>query len=1358
MRNHRTNVRRHRPISIACGLFLTTIGQSYAQYIPPAGAGDVLDFFSPEILAGGASVTSTQSPMGDVFNPAVSAAMQRGKLDVSYIGIADFSGANPGLGSAINVGVTIPTRAGVLASSLHYISSDFTAIDMGPMGSLHASFAKDIYPNLYVGGGLQAQIGADAGAFAWGLAADLGVLHRIGDVGVFKDLRWGFALRGLGKGFRPSGGPRSAYPAPFTPALGAAASFIDTDVITLAASLDLAAPSFGDLRADLGVELGISDFLFVRGHVPVSVYELIQGSARTPITFGVTFKFQTQLPEDTQLLGIGSRGWARSEVQTHGTVTPVRDTFWAAGLGANVALGVVDREPPQVAVDTETVNYRSPNFDGVQDDLELRLAITDRRYVMGYRLVIEDEQGNQVREIRNKDDRPENRGFQNLLDRLLYLDTGIVIPDSVRWDGNGDNGALVGDGNYRYYVEAWDDNANVTTTAKGTVVIDTTVPLVAAVTPDLIFSPNNDGNKDTLPITQDGSSEDEWQAEIVAQNGNVVASFTWADSVPLTFAWDGRMMDGTLAPDGVYSYRIATVDRAGNPNASSISNIIIDTQATPIAVSLDDAFFSPNDDGVQDTVTYSFDVPVTAGIARWRFDVASEAGGSVRSYGGTDDIPGFLVFDGRGDDQSVVAEGVYQGLLQLDYVNGNRPQAASPGVTVDLTKPDGAVRADLTVFSPNGDGSKDVVTVFQETTAEELWTATIRDSDGAAVRSYTWRGSADGVVAWDGRGADGVLVADGSYEYRLSSTDRAGNTGVSTPVAVRLDTAETPAFVTTDASHFSPNGDRSVDRLSVLPRLQETTAVERYSLTIHQVGVAEDGAVAPPVRSFSGRAEVPTQFIWDGLDDAGNRVVDGDYLVTLDVLYEKGNHPIVRSSAFTVDTVFPTASVTTGYRLFSPDGDGNKDSLLIEQSSSQETLWEASILDADGATIRSMFWKGRLSDAQWDGKDENGNVVPDGLYRYEVGSRDAAGNAATATIEQIQVDARRTPLFATVDSDGFSPNADRFRDNLSVGLVAPLQDGLDRWQVSMVHAERGVQRTLSGAVPLPTELVWDGRTDDGRRAPDGLYVAEVSLEYAKGNRPMTRTTAFRLDLAPPRVTLRVSPRPFSPDNDGLDDELQISLAVEDLSPIDAWNIQIVDPVGNHFTEFAGRGTPRESILWNGLSSRGELVQAAEDYSVALAMRDDLGNAVVVADVIAVDVLVIREGDKLKIRISSITFSGNSADLDAVADITTGEKNQKIIERLNEIFAKYSRYTIRIEGHANNLSYADPAAAAREESEELAPLSTARAEAVKAALVSLGLEASRISTTGLGGSNPVVPFADLENRWKNRRVEFVLTSR
>lgn len=62
---------------------------------------------------------------------------------------------------------------------------------------------------------------------------------------------------------------------------------------------------------------------------------------------------------------------------------------------------------------------------------------------------------------------------------------------------------------------------------------------------------------------------------------------------------------------------------------------------------------------------------------------------------------------------------------------------------------------------------------------------------------------------------------------------------------------------------------------------------------------------------------------------------------------------------------------------------------------------------------------------------------------------------------------------------------------------------------------------------------------------------------------------------------------------------------------------------------------------------------------------------------------------------------------------------------------------------------------REEGEELRALSFARAEAVKKALAGFGIEESRMTAVGMGGSQPVVPHGDLENRCKSRRAEFIL---
>jgi outer membrane protein OmpA-like peptidoglycan-associated protein len=287
---------------------------------------------------------------------------------------------------------------------------------------------------------------------------------------------------------------------------------------------------------------------------------------------------------------------------------------------------------------------------------------------------------------------------------------------------------------------------------------------------------------------------------------------------------------------------------------------------------------------------------------------------------------------------------------------------------------------------------------------------------------------------------------------------------------------------------------------------------------------------------------------------------------------------------------------------------------------------------------------------------------------------------------------------------------------------------------------------------------WDGRTDTGQTAPDGTYRAVLSMEYEKGNRPTGTSSTFVLDVAAPRVALTVTPRPFSPDDDGVDDVVTLGMKVEDAGAVTSWSLKILDPTGQVFIDFSGAAMPPDRVVWDGLSRQRELVQAATDYPVVMTVEDDVGNVAVVNDVIPVDVLVIREGDRLKIRISSITFPPNLSDLAKVDDPEKADRNGKTLKRIAEILNKFSTYRIRIEGHANSVYYYDTARAKKEQDEELLPLSKSRAESVKTVLVQYGVAESRMSTVGLGGSEPVVTFADQTNNWKNRRVEFVLTQR
>ena len=353
----------------------------------------------------------------------------------------------------------------------------------------------------------------------------------------------------------------------------------------------------------LGMTFSVADIFFLNAAYTFDARQVfgVEPTRAFPVALGISLK----------LSGIGAKAGSQDVTEISSTVAaapleaPNGVGVWGFGLGVNVPIGVRDTTPPTIGIDTEGEKYISPNFDGVKDDLVLALSITDERYVKGYRFVVTDSSGAAVRTILNKEDRPENRDFNNIVARLAYLKEGIAIPPTIRWDGMSDSGTVVPDGTYHYHVEAWDDNGNLGKSPDGTVVVDDTPPSVTLSSPYLIFSPDGDGNKDTLPIEQSGSKEDLWAGTFRNIEGTAVRTYTWKDSQPPKFEWDGKMDAGVAAPDGVYSYQVAATDRAGNGGKAELDNIIIDTRATPIQLTIDVSYFSPNGDGVKDAVTFA---------------------------------------------------------------------------------------------------------------------------------------------------------------------------------------------------------------------------------------------------------------------------------------------------------------------------------------------------------------------------------------------------------------------------------------------------------------------------------------------------------------------------------------------------------------------------------------------------------------------------------------------------------------------------------------------------------------------------------------------------------------------------------
>ena len=1012
--------------------------------------------------------------------------------------------------------------------------------------------------------------------------------------------------------------------------------------------------------------------------------------------------------------------------------------------------------------------YISPNNDGVQDVLEVPVQIKEKRYVSEWSFIVRNEKGEIVRTIGNKEKRPEKLGFKNFFKQLVTPKAGVTIPESVTWNGVMDNGETAPDGTYYYSLTATDDNGNSASTSQLVVIVDNTAPEVVLTQPSADAKIFGEGAKSVLPVKQSGSLEDLWTGTFFDSTGKPVCVLKWTESEPLKFDWAGTDDNGAFVPDGVYSYKITATDRAGNVSApASISNIIYSAEKPATNITLNGTrYFSPETESMNKAILLDLSIPTPDRaktgnqLVEWAVKIQNKDGKTVRTYSGTDNPPASISFDGKTDGGALAPEGTYYAEISAKYLNGYETELLrSPVFMLDRTAPTAKVTMKNTTFSPDGDGNLDVLEISHASVSDygspvENWTGVVSDSDGNVVKTFDFGSYLPDSVVWNGLDSSNVLAKDGKYKYVLSASDAAGNAAKVESVQFTLDTSKTELILTASPAAFNP----ASASVKFTPVVKTGSTVKNYTLEVKD----SSGSV---VWSQTAEKSLPASISWNGLSSGGSRCADGVYTARLSTESTNGAKAETVTQPFTIDSVAPSIEVSVPYLVFSPDGDGNRDTVPVTVKSSDEERWTAKVLDSKNKTVKSYTWKGVVPDFEWDGTDDSGNKVADGTYRIVFASVDAAGNKASAEIAGLKVDKRETKAYVTADLEYFAPNGDGIADVQKFTIRTSVADGISEWSFAIVSAEGKTVRewTNADSKDLPAVINWDG-LDNEKKIAEGAFTGKLAVSYEKGNKVSAVSSAFICTVTPPQLSVKTAPRYFSPDNDGEDDDLYIQLKGSSTVPLKNWSFTVKDPEnGKSFWNVSGKSTITERLVWDGRGNNGELVQSAMDYPYVFTATDTLGMTSTVEGKISVDVLVIRAGDVLKMAVPSIIFRSDAADFktadEAKGGITAEQKanNERVLKRIAAILNKFDNYTVTIEGHANNVSGTET-----EENEDTAqygkalrPLSQERAEFVKSQLKKNGVDANRLTAVGRGGSQPVVARSDKDNWWKNRRVEFIL---
>ena len=396
-------------------------------------------------------------------------------------------------------------------------------------------------------------------------------------------------------------------------------------------------------------------------------------------------------------------------------------------------------------------------------------------------------------------------------------------------------------------------------------------------------------------------------------------------------------------------------------------------------------------------------------------------------------------------------------------------------------------------------------------------------------------------------------------------------------------------------------------------------------------------------------------------------------------------------------------------------------------------------------------------------------MAPDGKYNIVIFSTDDAGNSFSTELKEITLDNRETKAYITAEYEGISPNNDGYLDVQKFEIRTSVKDNIKAWNFDVRKEDGTSVYALSekDSANLPATINWNGAGKDGT-ASEGTFTGTLEIVYITGNKVSAVSAPFICTASAPKLSVKTAPEYFSPDNDGVDDDLYIKLSGSTKAKIKSWSFTIKDPKGKEFWKTSGKSQITERIIWDGLSNvqkdakgNAERVQSAMDYPYTFTVTDNLGMSSTVNGVIPVDVLVIRDGNLLKMAVPSIIFESDAANFqnaNAKLDADKVNNNIKVLNRIAEILKKFKDYKVTIVGHANKITD-NPNEETVDNPQEWGrasmPLSKERADAIRAYLIKRGVSASALSTDGMGGTKPVVNPKDKDNNWKNRRVEFIL---
>ena len=542
----------------------------------------------------------------------------------------------------------------------------------------------------------------------------------------------------------------------------------------------------------------------------------------------------------------------------------------------------------------------------------------------------------------------------------------------------------------------------------------------------------------------------------------------------LTQTWDGKDKNGVLVADGNYRITVEAKDTAGAQ--IGYMEKTVKAARLPAISSVTDTPdpFNPVL-GEQSTIKYtlSSNAMVTVTIVKNYITVRTIVL-NVPQAAGVQTV----LWDGRDDSGNLLADGPVT--YQIDAVSPTEPTFKTTYKGTATVEKDNPAITGLAV-NPNplkiAGGSLSISYILSE---DAKVTLKIVDSTGATVRTLlnaAAKKSGSNTTSWDGKNDSAVYVPEGNYSAVISAVDYANKP--SGEQAITFTAGYLPAIsgFSANPSIFNPE-DPTTPETAVQYTISRDAVVTVEILNGYNHVKTIIDSELKPAGTYS--------LTWDGRYDTGNIAGDADYTVQITAVSPTvGTFSSKYKGTVTVEKGAPGI---TDVKL-TPEpfklGAGN---LSVSYSLTENSAVYINVYRGDVLVKQLVNGTSRntgVNTTSWNGKDEAGSNVPEGIYTVTIKAIDRFGNWDQA---QNNVTCGYLPAVS-----GLSIVPSPFNPVLDVNAVVYFNLSYEaKVTLSILSGSTAVRTISVGTLPAGSGYAaWDGKNDAGAQVADGSYTYQI---------------------------------------------------------------------------------------------------------------------------------------------------------------------------------------------------------------------------------------------------------------------------